>query len=366
MNLREKEENQKYRNWIISTLVLTLAVFILFASITIYIDPLFHYHAPLKNYAYPINNERYQNDGITRNFEYDSIITGTSMTENFMKTEADEIFHANFIKIPYNGAFFNEINDRLERAYDNERNVKFIIRGIDYDMLAADKNATRDFDYPTYLYNDNIFDDVNYVLNKSILLGQTWDVIRYSRGGENETTSFDEYVNWHAPKSEFGRDAVLVTYTLNEKAEEQKILSDEERISILENIRQNVTDLADEHPETTFYYFFTPYSICYWDKKNNDGKLNAQLDTERVVIEEILKHPNIKLYSFFNNFELICNLDNYKDFLHYGEWVNSWILEWMWNDEYLLTSDNYMEYVETIQEFYNSYDYESLRSMEDK
>ncbi|MCX4328758.1 MAG: hypothetical protein OSJ45_15990, partial [Lachnospiraceae bacterium] len=63
----------KYKIWIITTLFFSIIAFIIFASVTIYIDPLFHYHKPLNKYKYPINNERYQNDGITRNFEYESI-----------------------------------------------------------------------------------------------------------------------------------------------------------------------------------------------------------------------------------------------------------------------------------------------------
>lgn len=71
--------------------------------------------------------------------------------------------------------------------------------------------------------------------------------------------------------------------------------------------------------------------------------------------------PNIKLYSFSSNFELTCNLDNYRDINHYGGWINSYILECMKNDEYLLTKDNYKEYLEDIRNFYGSYDYSSLR-----
>lgn len=129
---------------------------------------------------------------------------------------------------------------------------------------------------------------------------------------------------------------------------------------VTENIRQNVTALADEHPETTFYIFFPPYSICYWDMTNNDGTLNKIISAERLAIKELLKCPNIKLYSFCNNFELVCNLDNYKDYVHYGEWINSQILEWIHEGEYLLTEDNYIEYIKTKRKFYNSYDYHSL------
>ncbi len=360
MGRKEKgAEELRYKIWFIVTLIFVVIAFIIFALITIYIDPLFHYHKPLNKYKYPINNERYQNDGITRNFEYESIITGTSMTENFKKSEADKIFGSDFIKVPFSGGHYKEINDNLKRAYDSGKDIKYIIRCLDYSHLVEDKDAYReDIEYPSYLYNNNLFDDVNYVLNKSILFEQTHSVIKHTKDGF-ETTSFDDYANWNSDYT-FGAETVLGTYTLDEKDSPERRFSEYERNMVVENIMHNVTSLAAGHKETTFYYFFPPYSICYWDTLKNCGKVNWLIDAEETAIEEILKYPNIKLYSFCNNFELVCNLDNYKDVAHYGEWVNSLILEWMYNDKYLLTKDNYKEYIKTIREFYNSYNYNSL------
>lgn len=355
----KRSEALKYKIWIINTLIFAIIVFIIFASITIYIDPLFHYHKPLNKYKYPVNNERYQNDGITRNFKYESIITGTSMTENFKKSEADRIFGSDFIKVPFSGGHYKEINENLKRAYASDKNIKYVIRCLDYSLLIEDKNTYReDAEYPFYLYNNNLFDDVEYVLNKSILFGQTRGVIKHTKAGL-ETTNFDDYANWNSAYN-FGAETVLSTYTLDETVSPVQVFSEDERRMVLGNIRQNVTSLAAAHPETTFYYFFPPYSICYWDVLKNNGQTDWRIDAEQAAIEEILKYPNIKLYSFCNNFELVCNLDNYKDQAHYGEWVNSWILEWMHNDEYLLTKDNYKDYIKIIREFYNSYDYSSL------
>ena len=258
---RNETEILRCKKWIITTLFLIIVVLVIFASITIYIDPFFHYHKPLKKYDYLLNNERYQNDGIIKNFKYESIITGTSMTENFKKSEADKIFGTNFIKVPFSGGHYKEINDNLERAFDINKNIKYVIRCLDYSFLVKDKNSYReDVSYPVYLYNDKWYDDVNYVLNKSILFEQIRAVIQWTKEGTG-TTSFDDYVNWNSSYT-FGAETVLSTYTLQEIQSPEKQLSDEERDMCLENIRQNVTNLAGKHPETTFYYFFPPYSIC--------------------------------------------------------------------------------------------------------
>ncbi len=354
-----QKKDKKDTIWIISTIILIIISCGLTASVTIYIDPLFHYHEPLAEYEYPLNNDRYQNDGITRNFDYDGIITGSSMVANFMTSEAKQIFDADFIKVPFFGGTYKEINDNLLRAFDSGKNIRYVINCLDYSRLIQDKDAYRtDIDYPTYLYNDIWLDDVSYILNKEILFNQTRNVVKYTKAG-NKTTNFDDYLNWNANYT-FGAETVMSTYTLGEKMKEERTLTENESTMVLENIRQNVTELAYAHPETVFYLFFPPYSICYWDDLHNKGQVNWRIDAEQIAIREILRCPNINLYSFCDNFGLICNLNNYKDSAHYGEWVNSWILQQMNNDIFLLTEDNYVDYIKKIREFYNSFDYESL------
>ena len=74
----------------------------------------------------------------------------------------------------------------------------------------------------------------------------------------------------------------------------------------------------------------------------------------------MLKCDNIELYSFCNNFELVCDLNNYKDAGHYSEKINSQILVWMKNGDYKLTEENCENYLKEIYDFYSAYDYESI------
>lgn len=348
--------------WLCFTLALVLLLLFLFAIPTAYIDPLFHYHAPLNRYQYPITNERYQNDGIVRTFTYDGIITGTSMTENFKTSEANQLFHADFIKVPFAGGRHKEVNSNLRRAYESGHSIRYIIRGLDPELLILDKNAVKeDYVYPTYLYNNNPFDDVQYLLNKSIFFDYTLRVPEYTSEG-SLTTTFDQYANW-SDSYTYGAASALAVDSFTENPPPATSLSNEDRILIQENLQQNVIDLANEHPETTFYLFFSPFSIVYWGRLYNGGQITRMLDAEQVAIEALLSIPNIRLYSFNNNFDLICNLDNYKDYEHYGEWVNTWILEQLVDEHYRLTKDNYLNYMEDIRTFYTNYDYLSLNNL---
>lgn len=350
----------KYSVWNRIVILGSLCVLIFCAAITIYVDPLFHYHGITDGLAYILEDERYQNDGIVRNFDYDALITGSSMCENFSTSQFDTLWETNSVKVAFAGGSYKEIDENLKRALKSHNQVKYVVRSIDYSSLMDDKNdmLVLTGGRPEYLYDDNPFNDVSYLFNKEILINKVYNTIAYTRAGEI-TTSFDSYAFWGDEAEYGGKKIYEGMLRRGYQCEEQK-LTDEEKKIMLENINQNILGTVSEYPDTTFYLFFTPYSISYWDIVHSDGLVNKKIDAECAAIEEILKYPNVKLYSFSNNYELVCELDNYKDQAHFGPWVNAKILNWMRYDMYRLTTDNYMAYIEDIRNFYMNYDYEIL------
>ena len=154
------------------------------AGMTYRVDPYFHYHAPLtEEYFYSLNNQRSQN--ITRHFEYNAIITGTSMTENFMASEVDALYGVNSIKVCYSGATYKEINDNLIVALEENPNIEMIIRGLDIDVvryLAEKKLMRYDMgEYPMYLYDNNFLNDIEYLLNRDLFYSRIYPMIQQKR-----------------------------------------------------------------------------------------------------------------------------------------------------------------------------------------
>ena len=68
----------------------------------------------------------------------------------------------------------------------------------------------------------------------------------------------------------------------------------------------------------------------------------------------------MKLYNFFDQYDVVCNPDYYCDDGHYSGEINSRILNWIHEDTGLVTPDNYLERLRQEREFYSSYDYESI------
>jgi hypothetical protein len=175
-------------------------------------------------------------------------------------------------------------------------------------------------------------------------------------------TSFDDYMAWHytCGINEVCPDGIDYT-----GPGEVVHLSDYEKETIRENIVQNVTSLTDLYPDVDFYYFFTPYSFVWAMKRVTSGEIYKYIEAEKFIIELILEHDNISLFSFNNRTDIRTDLNNYRDDGHYAYWVNSLMLKWMYDGEYRITSQNYEKYLEDELDNYLTFNYNSLNGQED-
>jgi hypothetical protein len=335
----------------------SLAILSCIALFTAVIDPFLHYHKPLDNLEYPLLDERYINDGITRNYTYNALITGTSMTQNFKASLFEDLWQVDTVKTSYSGASYHELNANIKRAIDYNPDLMYVLCSLDSSLLIYPADSDEYDDYPYYLYDNNIFNDVYYLLNKEVIT-KTLAVINYTRAG-NKTPDMDEYGNWEKYKS-FGKEAVMSSFSLIDIADEEHLLSQEDIELVRDNITENYLATALDNPDVTFYFFFPPYSICYWEALVRSRQLNAQLNAEEYAVSLLLQAENVHIYSFGTRTDIIGNLDNYTDTLHYNGAVNDEIMRCIYLGEYELTTDNYQEYYNNVREIYEQYDYSYL------
>jgi len=356
------EEKKKFsaRKTFFIFLSIMLSFVFLVCGFNILIDPYFHYHAPLGSKGYLLNadQERYINDGILRHYKYDALIIGNSMIQNFKSSEFDEIFGVNSVKTGFSGASFKEIDQNVRVALKHNKELKTIIRCIDDNKLLDDKDRLSYSAYPTYLYDNNIFNDYKYLLNKDVTK-ESIKVIMRALFENRSNTGFDSYGYWNDSYKN-GKEEVLSTYNRPEINGTQTPFTEEDAEIVRGTINQNVIETAKANPDVTFYLFITPYSILYWDALNRYGTLNKQLAAQKLAIELMLECENIKLFSFFDDTELFCNLDNYKDSGHYIASINSYMLKCMKNGEHILAKENYEEYINNLSMFLNAYDYDAI------
>ena len=376
------EKENAFKKWIIGTIGIFAVMVIIASALVLITDPFFHFHKPITKYR--LNNERYINDGIARHFEYDAIITGNSLTENFKVSEYDELFEVNAIKLPYSGADTVELWQALGRAIGrNATDMSAVADKIDseyrykYEAQQGYNNSVRNVltclyiedimreDYwsgyegaPEYLYDDDPINDIKYILNKDVLYrGTFFNILLTLRGGDS--TSFDEYCAWE--RSSGYKQAVASLDRIEYRnPEDDRIMSEYDAMVIDNCLDHNVIPVIEANPDTEFTFFFPPFSIAKWADYYNEGKVEYTIDCMAHIIDRLVGYDNVKIFGFDDEYELATDLSRYCDTIHYDADVNSWILTQIAADRHLITEDNKAAYTDTLKEYYVNYDYTGL------
>lgn len=347
----------KQKKWFLFTITGSISVLMFILILMVIFDPYFHYHEKIPGLSYRLYYERYINPGIVKNFEYDTIITGSSMNQNFKTSQLDKLWGTNSVKVAFSGAGFREIKENLDRAFESGNEIKYVLWGLDYNGIYREGHYKKYEEYPEYLYDKNPLNDVSYVWNKELIFQGLFTNLLMTLQGE-ESTSFDEYGSWEGGR---GLESILKLYQRSEE-----ILPMQTEITPLDeyilswNIESNIIQLVNEHPDTQFILFYTPYSALYWESIFRDGTLEKQILCEKMATEMMLECENIHLFTFVQETEITNDLNNYRDKEHYVAEINELILQWITEGKGLLTKENYEEIIEWEREYYMNYDYDSL------
>ena len=325
------------------------------------VDPYFHYHAPdTAAHSYTLNAERYQNDGIVKHFTYDAVITGSSMTSNFKASQMDALFNVHSVKTTFLGATPKETAMLIQAALKANPDITLVLRCIDMDALlcepermGAEPSAT-----PSYLYDRNPFNDVNYLLRREVLM----DRVLENHG--SGITDFDTYSNWQSYWT-YGIHSVAPEGVHVEPTAQTRQFTQQERQYIKENLERHYLAPAKKHPDTDFYVFLSPYGLCWWAQEYSDGSVGIWVELQQIIAQTLVPQKNIHLFSYFDRFEMLEDQNNYKDLTHYAGWINDWMLSAMSQDIGAVTLENLQENLQMQYDFYTSYDYNRLNDQED-
>lgn len=337
-----------YQKFIRQFLIRAAVLLVAAAAVIIWIDPFFHYHEPVPGLKKVVTKSEYQCIGTLKNFEYDSIIAGSSVAENYNNHWFDELFGVTTVKAIKSSGTVSDLVYYLERAFE-EKEIKNVFYSM--DLFALDGNPEQNFlgdSMPLYLFNENPFDDVNYFWNKDVL----FEDVPYMMA-QSWLEDYDEGMsyNWDQYRT-FGKEETLSHYN---RAETVAPMRTKEQYQ--ERVDQNVdllVTLVQEHPETEFYFFLPPYSMLWWDNMYRTGYLEEYLYGAEVLMENLLTLPNVKLYDFQEETEIVYDLDQYMDPVHFREEINHFVAEKLAEEKDENEGGTYRVSKENMEQFLNA------------
>lgn len=342
-----------HKAWVRGLLTMLVVSVVIWITITVIVDPYFHYHKPMESLSYRLYYERYINDGIARHFDYNAMIVGTSMTQNFKTTDLEGLYGVDAIKTPFQGAGYEELSQFTMRALEYNEDIELIVRAVDLNGLTNEAGWQNYTEYPDYLYDDNIWNDIQYTLDKNVMYQGVFSTfIRTIQG--LESTTFDEYSSTNVEVGyAFDFEAGVPLDTRPASRE----ITEEEIYNVIYNVEYYLIPAIEAYPDVEFLLFFPPYNIEYWNAMSEIGDIDVEYAAMMLTAERLLNYPNVSLYYYYDQYELVRDLSQYLDRLHYGSHINTQILEWMYEGTGLLTLENYQTILEQDRIFYTEYNY---------
>ena len=287
------------------------------AAVNYVVDP-FHYYRGLN----PINRvffpgfERYQNVGLARSFRYDTVILGSSVTENFLPSDVERVWGGRAMKLSISGSTAHEQYLILRQAIRTGQ-VRRVLWGLDADAFYGGVQRVRDDQapFPYFMYRDPPIFNVEYplslwTLNLSLRVLKGW--------GERDLDALD---TWYK-RFRYGAAVVLKDWSGNCAQFAQKYRTGETGLprseigEMHESVRRNLLSLVRANPQIAFDLFFPPMSLLIYVPAAS-GLLNYSLPLRLFLAREAATAENVRLFDFQTVPALTDDLGRYKDMLHF-------------------------------------------------
>jgi len=282
--------------------------------------------------------------------EFDSVILGASTFRHAKTSDYNTLYDANAARIVFIAGYYREQSDWLNYAFEKKGSLDNVFWILDAKGLLIGKDEYHYPNIPTYLYDDNLINDISYLLNKDML---PWMV----RMLTNHTPlSFDSN-DW---RDDTGTDAIMKVYERSDTVKATLPVDDAFIAKVEGNIRQNIESIVIAHPETQFTFVTPPVNMFFWDGVIRAGELDQIMAAQRIVYDILSKYENVRIFNFLDSEELSKNYDLYSDTVHYLPEICTDIFEMTVAGEYMLTDENIDKKLNAQLEMITGYDYESL------
>ncbi len=360
----------KNKNIVLTFIVSSMFLVLIFFGTLFVYDPLKLFHKPWKYQEYLQDNMRQQAAGIINNWDFDSIILGTSMLKNTSAKEASIQLGGNFANISLLGGNFFERKIVLEHAI-REKKLKKVLYSLDYlGRILKGKKGTWAISNWYYLYDYNPFNDFEAYVNDRYL--KCLFSFHSKKKCMGRKTDFDRPNAWYKSKSQSVRFGGLDNWfkaknNAQIKASFNEILKSIKEIkaghTIIDNnisekikksqdyIDETLINVVSKHPDTEFVFVLPPYSrikYAIWAQYNK-SHFELYKENLKYLVLKSAEYKNMKIYGWGTN-SFVDNIDNYKDLGHYEYKINSWMLKAIKNKQGLLTIKNIDNYLNIITE----------------
>lgn len=304
----------RHYTWIF--LAALTAPFLLAGLFSFLTDPYLHYRPST---LYP-QNIRYLAPALAKYRDYDTVVIGDSMSENFIPQHIARTIGGKGLNLSLSGSTMFEQTLTANAALRTGKPRRVIWALTPRAAQGAVNNTSEpERTIPQYLYDTNPLNDWEYLYNMDIIrLG--WEFLFVPRPPAPPDISLT-YTWFLLPECQPGTERVLRNYRRPPKT----MLAIPRKFAIhnlIANFEQNMLATIRANRQVEFIVFVPPYSqlahVTQYMYK--PGLFQNEVRFLRHAFASLAGEPNVRLFFFGNALSITENLDNYKDHKHY--WIN--------------------------------------------
>jgi len=309
-------QQPRYRRFLLGFAASLCAFLSAIGAVNYVVDPFHYYRGPTAINPVFLGSgfQRYLNVGLARHFRYDTVVIGSSITENFLPSYLAKSWRVRAMKLSISGSTAYEQRLILEEALRTGQ-VKHVIWAIDFGFYGGAERVRDDkAPFPYHMYRRLPVPNLEYLLSVSTLEYSLKILKGYG------TADLDALDTWYR-RFEFSRAAVLRSWGGDCRLFVRKYRDDIPLpASVLgpmrEAVERNLAALVWAYPDIVFHLFFPPVTTLFYVPADSGNLLNA-LPLREAVAEAVGDLPNVRLSDFQTDARLTDALDHYKDLIHF-------------------------------------------------
>lgn len=312
--------------------------------------------------------QRFQNPGLARNYEYDTITIGSSLIENTRPDMVDRILGGKTVKLAMSAASAYEERRMIELAIQRKP-VKLIIWDLDFASLKGkpDRVLTYAGYFPYHLYDEDFSNDYKYLLSTSTARDSLLACYRLVRGIAPPFGDLNNLNTWDGTyvfSSEVMQAAWNIELDVQARGIKQYSNYDPSLAAMKASFDANVLPPVKNNPDVKFVIYYPPYSILrYRALYMEDPQLfYDELAIKSYIFQQLKAFPNAVLYDFQNDAGLTHNMNEYKDFTHHSLRYNELIIQAIADrdERYIVTEANLEPGIASLKEQVENLDEKAL------
>lgn len=331
------------RKWI-WTIICIIMVFLIVCSLLTYmVDPFFQYR--IKDNQYLLHT-RFCAPGLIKNYDYDTIVIGSSMTQNFDMDLFRTELNCSPLHIGIGGMSDEDLAEYVLLANNTGKADTYYLCMDLAEFRKQSESRTVD-----YLMRDDLLSRMQYSICYESLFRYTpidLALTAVTKLGYSLPSSYaynmtiDRLGYWgHAYT--YGEETVI---SGRETGSNQ--VSEVDTTGLYQQMLEGIDGFFSQLNlgNGNYIFFFPPYSALFWCDAQEAGYFEPYLDAKEYFVEKAVASGAI-VYDF-QGADLTVNLDYYRDTTHYSPVINDWMTKCFSQKENVITPENCSEYREKI------------------